>query len=279
MRPLHVGHDESLGAGDRTVDVRLGGEVHDRLAAGHGLRHSDRILDRAMHEADLRLDVEQVLAPARVGQLVEHRHLVAVLAHAQAHERRADETGTTADQQPHLAATPAARYSARPSRQWGSRGTFRLSLRRTLYAGRGAGRGNSSVVVGATSIARPALATISRANSYHEHSPPPARWRIASGRVVASSVSAPARCPVNVGQPTWSSTTLSSSRSRASRMIVAGKHGPAIPNSHDERTIVCVPGAWRATSTSPASFVRPYAESGPTGSDSRYGSRLEPSNT
>ena len=53
--------------------------------------------------------VVQVLAPPRVGQLVEHGHLVAVLAHAQAHEPRADETGATADEQPH----PAARSSSR----------------------------------------------------------------------------------------------------------------------------------------------------------------------
>ena len=97
-----------------------------------------------------------------------------------------------------------------------------------------------------TSQRTPDPATISRANSYHEHSPPPATWTIPTGRAAgraANPTSAAARCPVNVGQPTWSSTTFSSSRSAASRRIVAGKHGPKAPNSHDERTIVWVPGA------------------------------------
>ena len=47
---------------------------------------------------------------------------------------------------------------------------------------------------------------------------------------------------MNVGQPTWSSTTVSASRSRASRSIVATKLPPCSPNSHDERTIACASG-------------------------------------
>ncbi len=55
----------------------------------------------------------------------------------------------------------------------------------------------------------------------------------AGQRVCASVTSAGARCPVKVGQPTWSSTSRIWSRSSASRSIVAGKHRPWAPNNHD----------------------------------------------
>jgi hypothetical protein len=42
---------------------------------------------------------------------------------------------------------------------------------------------------------------------------------------------------------------------------------------------VCRPGAASAVSSSPASFDRPYAESGSGGSDSTYGVFLRPLNT
>ena len=154
-------------------------------------------------------------------------------------------------------------------------------MRSTLYAGRVAGRGISAVVHGLTSQSSPASSTIRRANSNHEHDPAAARWTIPRGGRLptASSTIAVPRCSVNVGQPIWSATTWSSSRSEASRRIVAGKHGPPPPNSHEERTIVWASGLFRATSRSPSSFERPYADSGLVGSDSRYGSRLVPSNT
>ena len=59
---------------------------------------------------------------------------------------------------------------------------------------------------------------ISTANSYQEHSPAAATCTHARAGVcaVASATSAGARCPVKVGQPTWSSTTVSVSRSAAS---------------------------------------------------------------
>ena len=79
VRALHVGHDERLGAADRPVDMRLGGEVHDRVAAADGARDGRRVLDRAVHEADVVDHVVEVLAPAGIGQLVEHGHLVAVV--------------------------------------------------------------------------------------------------------------------------------------------------------------------------------------------------------
>ena len=50
--------------------------------------------------------VEVLLAPG-VGELVEHRHLVAVLEQALAHEGRADEAGAAADEQFHARIIPA----------------------------------------------------------------------------------------------------------------------------------------------------------------------------
>ena len=62
---------------------------------------------------------------------------------------------------------------------------------------------------------------------------------------------------MNVGQPIWSSTTVSASRSRASRSIVATKFFPCGPNTHAVRTIAWASGAAAATACSPASFERP----------------------
>ena len=50
---------------------------------------------------------------------------------------------------------------------------------------------------------------------------------------------------------------------------------PVSPKSQDERTI----HARSPAAASPASFERPYAESGVGASDSRYGSRFVPSKT
>ena len=82
------------------------------------------ILDRAVHEADVVEHVVEVLAPARIGQLVEHGHVVAVVGEPPPHERRADEAGPAANEQSHAAGIPADMYSATPSRHSGSRGTI-----------------------------------------------------------------------------------------------------------------------------------------------------------
>ena len=64
------------------------------------------------------------------------------------------------------------------------------------------------MVPGMTVALRPARATISPASSYHEQWPPPATWTTPATGSLASATSAGARCPVNVGHPTWSSTTV-----------------------------------------------------------------------
>ena len=72
----------------------------------------------------------------------------------------------------------------------------------------------------------------------------------------ASTSSASARCPLHVGQPTWSVTTSTASRSAPSDSIVSTKLRPPAPNSHEVRTTTW-PGAGRGTASSPASFERP----------------------
>ena len=116
------------------VIIGLGGGSCIDAAKGVAILSGNggRILDRAVDKADLRLDLAEVLLASRVGELVEHRHFVAVLADPQSHERRADEAGATADEQLHAAALSASRmYSARPAFQCGSAGAPR-SLRITL---------------------------------------------------------------------------------------------------------------------------------------------------
>ena len=102
----------------------------------------------------------------------------------------------------------------------------------------------------------PACSKVARASSHHEQKPPPATCSTPVSRRSAISTSAPARWPVKVGQPTWSSTTWTSSRSRARRSMVATKLAPWTPNSHDERTIAAC-GEASATARSPTSLERP----------------------
>ena len=112
------------------------------------------ILDRAAQEAKGRVlgDVLEVLLPSGVGELVEHRHLVAVLEQALAREGGADEPGTSADEQSHARIIPAlaARYPARPSRQSGIPSTSSRSEASADHAGRGAGRRICSLLAGST---------------------------------------------------------------------------------------------------------------------------------
>ena len=105
-----VGAHEGVRLEDRAVDVRLGGEVDDRLGALDRRRDGGRVLDRAVHERESRVgfDILEVLATPGVGQLVEHDNFVVVVAQPQADEVGADEAGATTDQQPHRAKTSGA---------------------------------------------------------------------------------------------------------------------------------------------------------------------------
>ena len=114
MRAQEVGDHERVGVGDRAIHVRLGSEVHHRVAALNGLAHGRGVLDRASQEGEARIVVHlgEVLLAAGVRELVEHHDLVALVAQPRAHERRADEARPAADEQPHDDA-PAGARSAR----------------------------------------------------------------------------------------------------------------------------------------------------------------------
>ena len=88
LRPEHVGEDELGRAEDRPVDVRLGGEVDDRVDAVGGARDRVGVGDVALVE--LVLDALEVRAVAGVRQLVEDGDLVARRGEP-AHELGADE--------------------------------------------------------------------------------------------------------------------------------------------------------------------------------------------
>src|SRR5690606_35046588 len=83
--------------------------------------------------------------------------------------------------------------------------------------GGGAGRGNASVVVSRTiSGSRPSVRTISRVKPCQEVSPEEVPWYVPAGAPASTSRrTRSARSAVHVGWPTWSATTLSSSRSAA----------------------------------------------------------------
>ena len=52
----HVAVQERLGIGERVVDVRLGGEMHDRVGLGDQLAHQVGVGDVALDQADVVLD-------------------------------------------------------------------------------------------------------------------------------------------------------------------------------------------------------------------------------
>ena len=160
-----------------------------------------------------------------------------------------------------------ARHARSPSRQCGSLGAPSRSERSTEYAGRGAGRPSSAVVIGRTRHSIPASSKIACANSNQCTPRRRRRARRRARRGRRARAPPPRGGPTYVGQPTWSSTTATSSCSRPSRSIVRTKLWPLGPKSHDERTI----SAFSPAAPSEWSFERPYAESGfgPVGLDVR----------
>ena len=99
LRAAELRAAEVLGAQDRAVDVRLGGEVDDRVAARGCARHVGRLSDVAVVELDV---VRQVRAVPGVRELVEHDDLVAAAQQA-LDEMRADEAGAAGDEDLHAA--------------------------------------------------------------------------------------------------------------------------------------------------------------------------------
>ena len=93
-----IGQDELGRPQDRTVDVRLGGEVDDRLDSLARARDGSRIGDVALEEVVL--DSIEVGPVARVGELVEDRDLVS-RRYEPPDELRADETCSPGDEHTH----------------------------------------------------------------------------------------------------------------------------------------------------------------------------------
>ncbi len=93
LRPAEIG-----GAEDRAVDVRLGREVDDRIAIGGGLGHRGRVAD--VRDDDVDAGSVEVGRVARIGQLVEHAHVVARRLEPLG-EMGADEPGPAGDEHAH----------------------------------------------------------------------------------------------------------------------------------------------------------------------------------
>ena len=172
----------------------------------------------------------------------------------------------------------SAMKSRRPSRQLGNSGAPRCE-RSTLNAGRGAGSGYWLVSIGW-------IVAVKAARRDRRHG------ELVPGALLGGSHVQQTQRP-RLGELHQRRRQVAGER-RAADLVVDDvelvtlgrqpkhrlrKAGAAGPNSHEERTVVCACGAPDATACSPASFVRPYADSGPVGSDSRYGVRLDPSNT
>ena len=125
LRAEHIREDEFGRPEDRAVDVGLGREVDDRVDTVR--RPRDRLGIGDVAVVELVVDAVEVRPVARVGELVENDHLLAVHREPPG-EVRADEPGTAGDEDLH--APSLARHSASPSRQCGSSGAPR-SLRTT----------------------------------------------------------------------------------------------------------------------------------------------------
>ena len=163
VRAEDVGLDEVAGLHDGAVDVRLGGEVDDRLAALGRTRDGIGVADRAVHEAVALAvgDLGQVRGIAGVRERVEVDDLDVVVASEQApHEMRADEPAAAGHEDAShgsSALARAARQSRSPSLQCGSRGASACTVRRIEQAGRGAGRCSSLEEIGTTRARQPRL--------------------------------------------------------------------------------------------------------------------------
>lgn len=97
-----VGLDEGSRVVERVVVVALGGIVHDCVRLGGEPVDEGRIRDVPVHEGEavVRKAVERGPV-ARVGELVEHGHVVVGVLDHVVHEVGADEPGAAGDQKIH----------------------------------------------------------------------------------------------------------------------------------------------------------------------------------
>src|SRR5215472_17997210 len=83
--------------------------------------------------------------------------------------------------------------------------------------------------------ARPLSARISRAKSYHEHTPSLLICTVPRASLPTRPRIAAARSRVYVGEPIWSLTTESSGLLSAALSIFSGNDGPCTPKSQEVR--------------------------------------------
>ena len=113
VRPERVGSQEGPRVDDRTIDVRLGGEVHQCLRArADRLAHRRRIADVALDKAISRIpfDLAQVLRIGGVRHRIEIDDLdVRTFAQHEPNEVRADEAQASGDDPAHCARLSVSR--------------------------------------------------------------------------------------------------------------------------------------------------------------------------
>ncbi len=229
-----VGAGEGVLIVDRAVDVGLGGEVDDRVAALHRLAHDRRVLDRSDDELDV---VRQVLAAAGVGELVEDPHLVLLLRDP--HVCRADESGGSRHKQLHAASFSLsrwARYPASPSCQDGSSIACSRWLSSAEYGGREPG-GRASLSSPRAPCTRPwpARRSHGRARTGSRSRPPPcggcraraprsgARSRRRGARCRSASRPGRGRRGPRSGSPPGAASSRRSCRRRSRRARTSGR--------------------------------------------------------
>ena len=131
VRAEAVGVDEVVGAGDRTVDVALGGEVDDGVVAGHRLFERARIADVALDERVARVvvDVAQRREVARVGERVVDGDFVVGVGEHVADVVGPDEAGAAGDEDLHSGCLTPGRLGSGPRASAASRAVCRRTGR------------------------------------------------------------------------------------------------------------------------------------------------------
>ena len=182
-----------------------------------------------------------------------------------------------------IASSPLRRRSscASASRQCGSSIPERARALEAEHAVGGSRRGPRHLArsgsarrrpAGTARAARPARRSRARSRT-SEAMPSQARWSVPRAPAATAAKSPRASGAVQVGRPSWSSTTRSGAPFvRGAAGWCARSSGPA-PNTHWVRTIRCSPPARAHALARPRSLVRPYTESGRVGASSGIGAR------
>src|SRR6185295_15462868 len=102
LRATDVGPEEGARVVDGAVDVRLGGEVDDDVAARHRLVHGGLVADVGLDHRDAVRHRRQAGPVTGVGEGVDDGHVVVGMGlHHVVNEVGADESGAAGDEQAH----------------------------------------------------------------------------------------------------------------------------------------------------------------------------------